>query len=856
MSLTAGARLGPYEITAALGAGGMGEVYRATDTRLGRDVAIKVLPADVASDPARLARFETEARAVSALNHPNIVTLYEVGTSDAGPYLVLEKIEGRSLREVLADGPLPIRRILTLAAQIAEGVAKAHAAGIVHRDLKPDNIMVTDDGFAKVLDFGLAKHVWPELGAAPIAETTLVKETGSNVILGTLGYLSPEQASGKPADYRADQFALGALMYEMATRERPFKRETMLESLTATIREEPEPVRSKRADVPAPLEWIIERCLQKDPNDRYASTSDLARDLVSMRDRLSDLTRGPAVEAPTRTRVLPRGLRGWAIAATVLAAIGIGGYVLGGRESSAPASASTPTYRALTFQRGIITGARFGSDGKTVYYSMAVGDGPSRVYMTRLDRAESKALDIPPAFILAVSSKDELAVLLTNDRAPYISPGLLAQVPAIGGVPRPLVEKATYADWSLNGERIVVARDTGCEFPLERRFAPACGLPRMSPDGQRIAIVKATPPRIVIRNADGVEVDLTHIPHVFGLAWSRDGREVWFTGSETGSPHERALFAVTLEGQRRLVARAPGSISVYDVASDGRSALVMTGAGWFGINAAINGEAKERALDHLGRTDIAGLSADGKWLLMNENREVGPGTYLRSTDGTQTIPISREVGRGLSPDRQWALVQTRERDREPRLRLVPTGAGAGRDLPLPPEVAPLVGDYVARWSPDSQRLFVPLVSTKGSAVRLYMLESDGSWKAVTPPAVRPPFVVSPNGQTVAIRDPTGVVTLYPVDGGTPTALAGERGAPVHWSADSRELFLAGPELLPARIYRRHLSTGRLEPWKSLAPADLTGVSHVMRVLIAADGVSYVYQYIRGLNELYLAYDLR
>ena len=199
MSLTAGARLGPYEIVSALGAGGMGEVYLATDTRLGRDVAIKVLPPDLVSDPERLARFEREAKAVSALNHPHIVTLYEVGRSDAGPYLVLERIEGRSLREVLDAGPLPVRRILTLGAQIAEGIAKAHAAGIVHRDLKPGNVMVTDDGFAKILDFGLAKLAWPESGARTVDDiTTIVNETSLGRVLGTPGYLSPEQASANP----------------------------------------------------------------------------------------------------------------------------------------------------------------------------------------------------------------------------------------------------------------------------------------------------------------------------------------------------------------------------------------------------------------------------------------------------------------------------------------------------------------------------------------------------------------------------------------------------------------------------------------------------------------------------------
>ncbi len=214
------------------------------------------------------------------------------GRATSGPYLVLERVEGQSLRSLIDAGPLPIRKLLDLGAQIAAGLAKAHAAGIVHRDLKPDNVMVTSDGFAKILDFGLARLVWPDEGLGDAAETaTFVKQTASGVILGTLGYLSPEQAAGKPADYRADQFAFGALLYEMATGTRPFKRDTVLDSLAATVRDEPEPARTRRADLPAPVAWLIERCLAKQPDDRYASTRDLAKDLAELRDRLSEISK-------------------------------------------------------------------------------------------------------------------------------------------------------------------------------------------------------------------------------------------------------------------------------------------------------------------------------------------------------------------------------------------------------------------------------------------------------------------------------------------------------------------------------------------------------------------------------------
>ena len=458
MSLAPGTRIGSYEVIGPLGAGGMGEVYLAKDTRLGREVAIKVLPADVAADPDRLTRFEREAKAVSALNHPHIVTLHEVGTSDSGPFIVMERIDGRSVRQVLDDGPMPIRRLLTIGAQIAEGLAKAHAAGIVHRDLKPGNVMVTGDGFAKILDFGLAKLVHPELEKKAMdAATTLAGGTTSGLILGTVGYLSPEQAAGKPVDYRSDQFALGAMLYEMTTRERPFKRATPVESMAATISADHEPLRLKRPDVPAPIEWLIDRCLSKDPGDRYASTSDLARELASLRDHLSDLTRMPSGEMPASVKKTSRRWVPWAAGIVGATALVAAGFIL----ARSTADHSLPSFTPLTFERGTLTGARFAPDGKTIYFSAAIGAEASRVYQTQIDRPEKRLLDLPPGFLMGVSSKQDLLVLQTTDRASYSSPGTVIRVPDIGGTPRPLVENATYADWGPDGEQVAVARETG-----------------------------------------------------------------------------------------------------------------------------------------------------------------------------------------------------------------------------------------------------------------------------------------------------------------------------------------------------------------------------------------------------------
>jgi eukaryotic-like serine/threonine-protein kinase len=341
-----GRRVAHYEIGEKLGSGGMGEVYRASDTRLGRDVAIKFLPAAVASDPMRLARFEQEAKATSALNHPNIVTVHEIGSVAGNAYIVMELVQGETIRDLLAGHrPLPTPQVLDCAVQIAEGMAKAHAAGVVHRDLKPENLMVSHDGFVKILDFGLAKllpefpqglEVTPADAESPTATDLRLPspETHSGAILGTAGYMSPEQARGTRVDYRADQFSLGSILYEMVTGRRAFKRETHVQTLAAIIETEPVPIAIVNPSVPAPLRWIIERCLKKSPGERYASTLDLARELRQVRDHLEEaltpsggLGSGPvASPQPRRTRL------GLALAAVAVLAL-VGG-VLSGRFGS------------------------------------------------------------------------------------------------------------------------------------------------------------------------------------------------------------------------------------------------------------------------------------------------------------------------------------------------------------------------------------------------------------------------------------------------------------------------------------------------------------------------------------------
>jgi TolB-like protein/Tfp pilus assembly protein PilF len=380
MGLSAGTHLGPYEIVAPLGAGGMGEVYRALDIRLGRKVAIKVLPEAVASDPVRLRRFEQEARSASALNHPNIVTIYDVGQEGSVSYIAMELVEGQSLREMLAGAPLALKRVLAIGAQAAEGLAKAHSVGLVHRDLKPENVMITSDGLVKILDFGLAKLSAPTFAAELASQApTEARATEPGAIVGTVGYMSPEQASGNPADFRSDQFSLGVILYEMATGVRPFQRASAIETLTAILKAEPPSLAVVNPDAPDTLRTIVQRCLGKEPERRYASTRDLARDLIDLRDRMAGLGAG---EGETRGRATPAGGRPFAIVAgflLLLTATLAGLWLLRGSGSAPRVSAAErPSIAILPFRN-------FGGRPEDEYFS----DGMTESLITDLAKVKN-----------------------------------------------------------------------------------------------------------------------------------------------------------------------------------------------------------------------------------------------------------------------------------------------------------------------------------------------------------------------------------------------------------------------------------------------------------------------------------
>jgi eukaryotic-like serine/threonine-protein kinase len=845
-----GRNLAQYRVTAAIGAGGMGEVYRATDTRLGRDVAIKVLPAATAADPERRQRFEQEARAASALNHPNILTVYDIGEADGTTYIAMELVEGKTLRELVASGEaLPTKRLLDIAVQTAEGLAKAHAAGIVHRDLKPENLMVSKDGYVKILDFGLAK-LTETISQAESGLQTAIAATQPGTVMGTAGYMSPEQASGHPVDFRSDQFTFGAILYEMATGKRAFQRKTGAETLVAIIREEPESFGQLAPKSPAPVRWIVERLLAKDPEERYASTKDLARDLKSVRDHLSETSASGGLEAAEPAR--PRR-RGWALPAAVALAVGIAaGFLLHGLTGTK----SGPPFdlKKLTFSRGAIRSARFAPDGQTIVYGAAWEGLPLEIFTTRADSSESRSLGLAGADVLSISSSGELAVSLHRHYLfGYETTGTLARVPLAGGAPREILENVENADWSPDGTSLAVAHQAGnrnhLEYPIGKVLYDAPGWVsniRVSPDGRAIAFIDH-PQRgdnngvVKVIDTSG-KVLVTGPFAIRGLAWSPRGDEVWSSG--------RGVWATSLSGKSRLVWTAPGG-SVQDIARDGR-ALCAVNSSRREIVGYSASDKSERNLTWLNWSFPSGISTDGRTVLFDEQNIQPQGIYVRKLDGSPAVRIGEGTSVGFSPDGRSVLaIKDAEHG---QLMLLPTGAGEPKLLPKSG-----MNYQSAMWFPDGRRALISAIEP-GHGSRLFVQDiPDGKPRAITPEGVSFLFhTMAPDGKSVVASGTDRRPAIYPTEPGEPRAVPGlePEDIPLQWTADGASIFVYRPSAPPLRVEKVDVKTGHRTLWKEIRPPDPSGVEQVGPIEITPDETSYVYSYRRALDELYLATGLR
>jgi serine/threonine protein kinase len=851
MNLNPGAKLGPYEIVSLLGTGGMGEVYRARDSRLKREVAIKVLPQALSADPDRLRRFEQEALATAALNHPNILAVFDIGTSDGSPYVVSELLEGETMRERLRSGSIVVRKALDYALQIAHGLAAAHEKGIVHRDLKPENLFLTKDGRLKILDFGLAKLTQAE----PSSRTslpTMTHGTEAGVVMGTAGYMSPEQVRGLAVDARSDIFSFGAILYEMLSGKRAFHGDTPADTMSSILKEDPADLSETNRNVSPALERMVQHCLEKNPEQRFHSARDVAFGLEAL-STTSGSAPTKAAQAVSQRRMPIATYLAGALFLITLA------FLAGRFSHTRNADSAVAEIHQLTFRRGAVGDARFAPDGQTVVYSAAWEGGPREIFTTSEQSPESRSLDIKDAELLAISSTGQMAIKQHPHLVGYYGhPGELATVPLSGGAPRALLEDVESADWSPDGSRIAVVQYTAGEYSLQYPIgkklftAPAwVSHLRISPSGERVAFENhpfgGDEGSVMVVEKSGKVRELSSgWLTLQGLAWSPDETEIWFTGTRVGG--NRALYAVTLAGKERVVTRVPGCLTLWDIGTQGR--VLMTEAyERAAVMAMLPGANQERDFSWFDFGIPSGLSSDGKSLLIGEVGEGGGAhytAYLRPTDGAPAIRLGEGNTAALSGDGQYAV--SRFIGNPSKMYLLPT-QGSPREL------------AIGAIEPSSIALFVPgghkIIfegSEPGHKVRAYLLDPDSAAlpRAITPEGVHDLAAITSDGNFVLAQNEKDQSVFYPVADGAPRPVQGlhPRERVVGIGSDNRTLFIGEGEL-PLKVYRLNAASGQRQPWKEIGPTDRTGADHIPRLVVLQDGKAYFYYYFRSLSELYV-----
>jgi Tol biopolymer transport system component len=846
----------------------MGEVYVAFDPRLGRDVALKILPAAGAENPGGGARFEREARAVAALNHPNIVVVHDVGEDSGVPYLVTELLVGDTLRAHISAGPIPLPTALDWAQQIARGLAVAHARGIVHRDLKPENLFVTREGIAKILDFGVAK-VAGAGGQPPGHESTLPAEathvdelTASGAVVGTVGYMSPEQVRGQPADARSDIFSFGAVVYELVTGRRPFQADTRPEIAVAILKDDPPPMTPS----PPELEQLVRRCLEKRPEDRFQSARDLCFALESLAP--------PAGMASPRRR--PRVALVGAMAAVAATAIAV---VLVGRtrQDSTPApppvvpavaAAKTPP-QAPRFTRVTFTDdthafvAGFAPDEQTFLFSRFRRGSPS-IHLGRIGNEESRPLGLENAIFQDISPTGEL--LIKRHDGPFVwgnVPGTLSRIALTGGSPRDIASDVYWAKWAPDGKNIAAIRRVSGKFVLQYPLGTTLYTSpfdlrnlAISPRGDRIAFVEYPilddfRGSVAVVDLAGTKKELTR---VFGsaccVAWAPDGSKIYFSAAESG--RNEKIWEVTLDGLERSLVETADRLNLADVAADGRL-LVARVISTVHIRAHRRGDLRDRDLSGYAWAYPNDISDDGEWITMVESGTTNGAEYkiyLKRTDGSPPVLLGEGTSPRLSPDGSHVVAGSIVSPAS--IRIIPTGAGPPREL-LPDG---LKERSQPMWTPDGRRLVYSGVDTHGVR-RLYVQEVDGG----LPRAFGPEgttfdaagSLVSPDGRWVAARDSEGAWILVALDGAEsrPVSNVGRDESIRQWTADGRFLYVAGPNTDPRRIDKLEVTTGRRSHFLDLGGQVSSSRGGIIAIFLNRKGTAWVYGTREAKTDLYI-----
>jgi Tol biopolymer transport system component len=875
MTLAPGTRLGPYQISDPLGAGGMGEVYRAKDTRLGREVAVKILPEHLSANAEARERFEREAKAISSLNHPNICTLYDVGEHEGIGYLVMELLEGETLSSRLERGAMKVEEALRVAVQVADALDKAHRKGIVHRDLKPGNIVLSKN-VAKILDFGVAKL--REEAASPsatgvagglfptAAPTRTTPLTSSGAVLGTMQYMAPEQLEGKPVDHRADLFSFGAVLYEMVTGKRAFEGESRASVIAAILDREPRPISELSPVAPRALDRVVGTCLAKDPDDRWQSAADLGRELRWIAGGEEPAAAGP--ESGATAHPGRGGVKTWSAIAVVVAVVVVGALALGELLGRRSANLEPPAFRELTFQSGFIHSARFEPDGKTVVYGSAQAGKPVTLFSTRTDSSESRPLDLPGADVVGMSRDGRMALLLgRHHTGSWIRIGTLAEVSLTGGTPREILENVFDADIAPDGRQFAAvtgdANEQRLEFPIGKVLFHTPGWisqPRIAPDGMRVAFVEHPfygddRGYVALAGADGKATRLSgEQDFAQGLCWSPSGEEIWFTVSDAGRGGVLATVAPGKAARVRL--RVPVWLRVQDVSSSGEI-LVTSDVARADLAGRLAGDGHDRNYSWWRNDVIGGIASDGTIFAGNTadaqvNGEYTP--FFRRNDGRPPVRLGEGIGSGITPDGRWVVSGTLHRDRS-RLTLYPTGPGQPRVLDLAGIEAEVSGNYRVTFSSDGRRLVFVGVKP-GSGYRAWVLDlSGGAPRPVSPEGVSH-VVISPDGTLVAVRIEGKGILVCPVDGGEPKPLPGAvvGEVPVAWSASGREV-LVWDQTFPAKVSKIDRDSGHREPVREIEPEDPAGILYGSLVM-TTDGRYYIYRYRRVLNDLFVLQGLR